>query len=83
MIPSLYGIPVVGDGKMIKRFWSSWWQIEISDEGIQYIETTKPYGFVDSSATVQWESVVEEDGTEEYATTSIFVDFSFRSIKSA
>lgn len=75
MIPSLYGIPVVGEWKDDKEdFGTHGGKIEISDEGIQYIETTKPYGFVDSSATVQWESVVEEDGTErEYLTTTAFL----------
>ena len=75
MIPSLYGIPVVGEWKDDKKdFGTHGGKIEISDEGIQYIETTKPYGFVDSSATVQWESVVEEDGTErEYLTTTAFL----------
>lgn len=73
MIPSLYGIPVVGEWKG-EDFGTHGGKIEISDDGIQYIETTKPYGFVDSSATVQWENVVEEDGTErEYLTTTAFL----------
>ena len=75
MIPSLYGIPIVGEWKEEKEdFGTHGGKIEISDEGIKYIETTKPYGFVDSSATVQWENVEEEDGTvNEYLTTTAFL----------
>lgn len=75
LIPSLYGVPVVGEWKETNQdFGSHGGKIEISEDGIQYIDTTKPYGFVDSSATVQWENVVEEDETErEYLTTTAFL----------
>ena len=75
MIPSLYGVPVVGEWKEEKEdFGSHGGKIEISEDGIQFIDTTKPYGFIDSSATVQWENVTEEDGTErEYLTTTAFL----------
>ena len=73
LIPSLYGVPVVGEWKG-EDFGSHGGKIEISEDGIQYIDTTKPYGFIDSSATVQWEDVTEEDGTvREYLTTSAFL----------
>src|SRR5690554_7442615 len=43
MIPSLYGIPIVGEWKEEKEdFGTHGGKIEISDEGIKYIETTKP-----------------------------------------
>lgn len=75
LIPSLYGVPVVGEWKEEKEdFGSHGGKIEISEDGIQFIDTTKPYGFIDSSATVQWENVTEEDGTErEYLTTTAFL----------
>ncbi len=73
LIPSLYGVPVVGEWKG-EDFGSHGGKIEISEDGVEYIDTTKPYGFVDSSATVQWEVVTEEDGTEkEYLTTTAFL----------
>ena len=73
MIPSLYGVPVVGEWKG-EDFGSHGGKIEISEDGIEFIETTKPYGYVDSSATVQWENVQEEDGTvKEYLTTTAFL----------
>ncbi len=73
MIPSLYGIPVVGEWKEID-YGSHGGKIEISDEGVNYIETTKPYGFIDSQAKVWWENVTEEDGTvNEYLFTECFL----------
>ena len=71
--PSLYGVPIVGEWKG-EDFGSHGGKIEISEDGVEYIDTTKPYGFVDSSADVQWEKVKEEDGTErEYLTTTAFL----------
>ena len=73
MIPSLYGVPVVGEWKG-DDYGSHGGKIEISEDGVEYVDTTKPYGFIDSSATVQWEKVIEEDGTErEYLTTTAFL----------
>ncbi|HBN04400.1 MAG TPA: hypothetical protein DD434_01235 [Bacteroidales bacterium] len=75
MIPSLYGVPVVGEWKESNEdFGSHGGKIEISDEGINYVETTKPYGFVDSQAKVWWEEITEEDGTvNEYLMTECFL----------
>lgn len=75
MIPSLYGVPVVGEWKKENEdFGSHGGKIEISEDGVEYIDTTKSYGFIDSSATVQWENVTEEDGTvNEYLTTNAFL----------
>lgn len=73
MIPSLYGVPVVGEWKG-EDYGSHGGKIEISEDGIEYIDTTKPYGYIDSSSTVQWELVTEEDGVErEYLTTTAFL----------
>lgn len=75
MIPSLYGIPVVGEWKEENEdFGSHGGKLEISDEGIKYVETTKPFGFIDSQAKVWWENVTEEDGTvHEYLFTECFL----------
>ena len=72
MIPSLYGIPVVGEWKVTEDdYGSHGGKIEISDEGINYVETTKPFGFVGQDADVYWETITEEDGQEhEYLVAS-------------
>lgn len=74
-IPSLYGIPVVGEWKEnIDDYGTHGGKIEISDEGIDYVETTKPIGFIDSQAKVWWEDVTEEDGTiNEYLFSECFL----------
>lgn len=73
MIPSLYGIPIVGEWKE-EDYGSHGGKIEISDDGINYIETTKPYGFIDSQAKVWWEEVTEEDeSVHEYLMTECFL----------
>lgn len=74
-IPSLYGIPVVGEWKEEKDdFGGHGGKLEISDDGVKYIETTKPYGFIDSQAKVWWEEMTEEDGSvHEYLMTECFL----------
>lgn len=73
IIPSLYGVPVVGEWKG-EDFGSHGGKVEISEEGVEFIDTTKPYGYIDSSANVQWETITEESGeTKEYLTTDAFL----------
>lgn len=74
-IPSLYGIPVVGEWQEEKDdFGGHGGKLEISDDGVKYIETTKPYGFIDSQAKVWWEEMTEEDGSvHEYLMTECFL----------
>jgi hypothetical protein len=50
-LPTIYNCPIIGEF------------IEISDKGIKYIHTTKPYGVINESSEITWEDVVEEDGT--------------------
>lgn len=75
MIPSLYGVPVIGEWKEEKEdFGGHGGKIEISDNGVKYIDTTKPYGYIDSSAAVSWETVADDEGVEkEYLTTTAFL----------
>lgn len=75
MIPSLYGVPVVGEWKEQEEdFGGHGGKVEISDEGIKWIETTKPFGFIDSQAKVWWEEVTEESGkVNEYLMTECFL----------
>lgn len=60
---SIYNIPIVGEYYEDKdNFGGHGGKLELSDEGIKYIVTTKPYGVVPESAEVYWEQVTEEDG---------------------
>lgn len=73
-LPSLYGIPIVGeyiyldDGS--QDFGSHGGKIVISDKGIKFEDTTKPYGFITKDAVdnARWVEVTEKDGhtTHEY-----------------
>lgn len=73
MIPSLYGIPIVGEWKT-EDFGSHGGKIEITEDEVNYIETTKPYGFIDSQAKVWWENKTEDDGTvNEYLMAECFL----------
>jgi hypothetical protein len=63
-LPSIYNIPIVGEFlEQSENFGGHGGKIEISDDGIKYIQTTKPYGVVAESADIYWENVTEEDGT--------------------
>ena len=67
-LPSLYGIPIVGeyiyldDGS--QDFGSHGGKIVISDKGIKFEDTTKPYGFITKDAVdnARWVEVTEKDG---------------------
>lgn len=63
-IPSIFNIPIVGEYLEEKdNFGGHGGKIEITDKGVEYIQTTKPYGVVAESAEVYWENVTEVDGT--------------------
>lgn len=73
IIPSIYGIPIVGDYHD-DSFHGHGGKVVIDDDGINYYDTTRAFGFIDSSAKVDWEMVTEEDGTEnEYLTVDGFL----------
>lgn len=64
MIPSIYGIPIVGEWKEHSSdFGDHGGKIEITDDDVKYIDTTTPIGFIDSQAKVWWEDITEDDGT--------------------
>lgn len=67
-LPSLYGIPIVGeyiyldDGS--QDFGSHGGKIIISDKGVKFEDTTKPYGFITKEAVdnAKWVTITEKDG---------------------
>jgi hypothetical protein len=62
-LPSIFGIPIIGEYLKEKdNFGSHGGKIVLSDQGIEYIQTTQPYGFVPESANIHWESITEEKG---------------------
>lgn len=71
---SIKNIPLVGEWKE-DNFGGHGGKLEISDEGIDWIETTKPYGVVPSDTELVWEKVREKDGiTEnEYLTCTAYL----------
>jgi hypothetical protein len=61
---SLTGVPLIGNwSETVEDFLGHGGKLEISDEGIKYIEMTKPFGYVPENATFSWEDVQESDGT--------------------
>jgi len=70
MAKTLINVPIVGEYIEHKDdFGSHGGRIEITDEGIDYIQTTKPWGFIPESSVIGWQDVVEADGTRrEYLT---------------
>ena len=74
-IYSLFNIPIIGEyNETLEDFRGHGGKIEISDEGIKFIQTTKPYGLIPESSVVEWEDVVEEDGTiRQYLTCTAYL----------
>lgn len=61
-LPTIYNIPIIGEfSEAIDDFKGHGGKIEISDDGVKFIKTTKPYGVVPESAVASWETV---DGQE-------------------
>lgn len=66
MSKTIYGIPVVGEYISEEDdFGGHGGKVEISDKGIEFVDTTVPYGFVDPSTPVFYEKVMEKDGLTE------------------
>ncbi|HEY8805855.1 MAG TPA: hypothetical protein VIM42_12275 [Clostridium sp.] len=74
MLYSLKNIPVVGEWKS-DDFGTHGGKVELSDDGVKFTDTTKPYGVIPSDAEVTWETIREKDGiTEhEYLTTTAYL----------
>lgn len=63
-LPTIYNCPIIGEFiETVEDFGSHGGKIEISDKGIKYIHTTKPYGVINETSEITWEDVVEENGT--------------------
>lgn len=63
-LPTIYNCPIIGEFiEEVDDFGSHGGKIEISDNGIKYIHTTKPYGVINENSEITWEDIVEEDGT--------------------
>ena len=63
MSNTIYGIPMVAEYDEDNNcFKGHGGKLEISDEGIEFIQTTVPYGCVDPKTPVFYEEVVELDG---------------------
>ena len=64
---SLKNIPVIGEWKNENNnFGGHGGKLEISDDGIEWIDTTRPYGVVPSDTEINWETVKEKDGLTEH-----------------
>lgn len=74
MVPSIYGIPVVGEFKKDENaFGGHGGKIEITDEGMEFVDTTRPFGFVDPCSPVFYETIKEKDGITENEYLSCYV----------
>jgi hypothetical protein len=74
MTSSLYGVPVVGEWiEEEQDFGGHGGKLEVDDKGMRYIETTRPYGFVDPTIPAFYEKVKEKDGITENDYLSCYV----------
>src|SRR5690606_32149569 len=61
---TIFNVPVIGEFIEEKdNFGGHGGKLEITDNDIKFISTTKPYGVVPESANIYWENVTEKDGT--------------------
>ena len=63
MSNTIYGVPMVAEYDEDNNcFKGHGGKLEITDDGIDFVQTTVPYGFVDPKTPVFYEEVVELDG---------------------
>jgi len=64
MAKTLYNVPIVGEYvEKVDDFKDHGGRIEIEDDSIEFVHTTKPYGVVPANTDITWMSVTEDDGT--------------------
>lgn len=64
LIPSMYGMPIIGEYiKEKEDFGGHGGKTTITESGIEYEPTTVAYGFIPESSQMRWESVKELNGT--------------------
>lgn len=70
MAKTLYNIPIVGQYvESIDDFKDHGGKIEIENDEIKFVQTTKPYGVIPTNTDIEWMTVTESDGTQrEYLT---------------
>lgn len=62
-IPTLFNCPIIGEfSETIEDFKGHGGKLEVSSDGVKYIQTTRPYGVIPESSKISWELVAEEDG---------------------
>lgn len=61
---SLIICPILGEyNQSLEDFRGHGGKIEVTDNSIQWVNTTIPYGAVDTDTEITWEDVIEDDGT--------------------
>lgn len=66
LVPSMYGMPIIGEFLKEKGdFGGHGGKVVISDDEIEYLQTTVAYGFIPESSQITWETVTERDGMTE------------------
>lgn len=64
LIPSLFNIPIVAEfNEATEDFGDHGGELKRVNGKVQWISTTKPYGLIPESTTIDWETVKEDDGT--------------------
>lgn len=65
LVPTMYGMPIIGEYLEKKSdFGGHGGKVIIKDDEIEYVQTTRAYGFIPESAEVKWEKVTEVNGLE-------------------
>ena len=75
-LPSIFNIPVVGEWReKVDNFGGHGGKLEITDNDIRYVDTTKPYGVVPESCNPRWELVSDRYTGEqkEYLVVDVYL----------
>lgn len=75
LIPTMYGMPIVGEFKAEgEDFGDHGGKVTIQGDDVKYESTTVAYGFIPESAEIKWEEVEEKNGvSRDYLVSDAYV----------
>ncbi|MEM4995009.1 hypothetical protein WKH56_20805 [Priestia sp. SB1] len=62
-IPTLFNVPIVGEFlDQEQNFGGHGGKLQVTEDSIKMVQTTRPFGVIPESANVYWENITESDG---------------------
>lgn len=71
---TIFNCPIVGEwNETVNDFRGHGGKIEVKDGDIKYIQTTQPYGVIDSNSELTWETMIDDGEEKKYLCATGFL----------